>query len=226
MENIKNKAKDHKYLQKAERIYQRLAEVPISQGLPLESTRAGKLSLKACVFEQTIFLRVKELAGVAIKLFRENKLVSAAIITRSLLETVALYNSLYRYLEDAVTTRKIKRTAQMLLRTSLGWMNNYLIRSVNVEKHIKRLQKRFNYGSSAYRDLSEIAHPNWMGCEGAFSKLSMQKNCIKFSEGYEHVPQDTGLPALNGALAIFEHCHNEMVDVLSKFTELCNETYK
>jgi len=95
-----------------------------------------------------------------------------------------------------------------------------------VTKMVRDLGTRFRFDANqAYSDLCEVAHPNYRGCMGAFSKWNVQNFRVEFTQDYHHVQENatyfqTLLPL---SLQIIKECKEKMAKLLPKFSQMCKK---
>jgi hypothetical protein len=101
--------KREKYLQEAAGFHQRFTQSLVVKKIDVASvSTTAKTPFKALVLRESLFYRVTELCGVAIDLYQQRKMVSAAIITRALFETTAVCYYVYKHLKEVVETGESK----------------------------------------------------------------------------------------------------------------------
>lgn len=218
-----NKTKEQ-FLHEADELHQRLIQNLVVKRIDVASvSTTAKMPFKVLMLRESLYYRMTELAGVAIDLYRQCKMVSAVTITRALFETMALCYYVYKPLEKVVETGIIGEIDDILMRAGSGGKNDQIAtKAFNSLTTVEQLDKEYNGAKDLYLFLCEITHPNWMGCEGAYSKINYEQYYIEFDQAYEHEPI-TGLPQLLMALILFEHYYNKMGDLLSKFIKLCED---
>jgi len=84
---------------------------------------------------------------------------------------------------------------------------------------IDRMDKKVPGVSKSYDVLSEIAHPNWRGVFGMYSKTDEAKFTAHFGRGLRQSdsPQDAIVKALLGAPGLFELAYNRISDAMPEF---------
>ena len=197
-----------------------------------------------CLKEALLF-RSTELAETAIDLYRRNLLVSGAIITRSLLETIALFNRLNESCAKVVKQHErgnycdeiIKELLKSVQRISLATTTTRdnetqsNIEPCKVPALINSLDTRFKTDCKLkrmYDELCQFVHPNFNGCTDSFTKWNTQENYVEFIQDYHHVQLNAVRDHifLFKILDIVEKLENEMMELLPKFAEACEEYIK
>jgi len=195
--------------------------------------------------KEALLYRSTELAETTIDLYRRNALVSAATITRSLLETTALFERLREICAKFVKKHKIHgcRAADLeelvkhISKIGFSTTDLVLIKNCTVPKilqnstvpfHasdvVKSLGTRFKFDAEGfYASLCQIAHPSFQGCLGTFA--DWQENYVEFIQDYHHMPERA--PCHQSLLAVllltFEKLEKEMAELLPKFATVCEE---
>lgn len=189
-------------------------------------SRTAKTPFKAFLIREALYYRMTDLSGAAIDLYKQNKIVPAIIIIRAAYETAALCFYVYKNLKQAIETNDVVKMDEFLMRVGHGGkLDEARYKSFNaltvIEKH---LDKQFPGLASMYYWLCEFAHPNWPGCEGAYSTLNTEEHYVEFSLNKKSIPPEVvGLNELSAALVVFEHYYNKMGDILPEVIKLCEE---
>jgi len=188
-------------------------------------SRTAKTPFKAFVLREALFYRMTDLSGAAIDLYKQNKIVPAIIIIRAAYETAALCFYVYKNLNQAIEKHDFIEMDNFLMNAGLGGrLDEVHYKAFNILTVIGQLDKQFNGLESMYYLLCEFAHPNWMGCEGAYSTLNAEEHYFEFSLKKKSIPPEVvGLNELSAALVVFEHYYNKMGDILPDVIKLCEE---
>ncbi len=213
------------FLSEADELHQRFVQNLVVKKIDVASVSIkSKIPFKALVLRESLYYRVTELSGVAIELYRQSKMTSAVIITRAVFESAALCYYIYKNLETVTDTGFLSEIDNILMKASHGsliFSSSYPLKPFRPSIIIEELNKEHHGTKDRYSFLCELTHPNWMGCEGAYSKTNYEEYYIEFNKSYEHVPPNTGIPELLMGMVIFEHYYNEIGDLLPKFIKIC-----
>lgn len=199
----------------------------LQQALPHEEVRVDALNVwsKApfqllCVRESLIW-RVEELARCAGDGLQRGDLAAAALLTRAVMETVALCWKML----DLLRQRD---------KNSAGELNDLLMRAVSGARNWDQVPKAYHVMDlvrgveqsvpgylASYESLSEFAHPNGQGVFGLFGTIDKERYTAAFGRNAQKTLPVRGLivNALLGALEIFTPAYNRMGDELPKFLE-------
>ncbi len=232
-----NSKESHKYFQAAADVLEALEQVPTRQQIgPDPSSTHPALLLNVSVWNQSMLLRLKELGHTVISLWHENRLVSAAILTRCLLETVALYYHIRAKLEDAVKTGQVKNAVEHLWRAGRGrdrrnWRLllkgppevNRGYEAIELEDFRKALTEKSETLKYSYSELSEYVHPNSPGTSEAYANPNRQTLAFIFDGNYEHISHNVGY-VLEFGVRLFELCWRKMEELIPRFMDTCRKT--
>jgi hypothetical protein len=158
------------------------------------------------VLEATIW-RAEELGRNALDALCREDFVTAAILTRALMETTGsllmIYDLLNRSIEKGIF-EKLDETINRLLFGSKQW--DEMEDPIHVNDMLRRVQSLIpGFFDDHYASLSEYAHPNWRGTFGAYGATHEGEARISFSHGGRDAEHqlDIILAHLSGALGIF-----------------------
>jgi len=166
--------------------------------------------------------RLAELSDSVCELYATNKFVSALILTRSLMETVAMLICLLGDLEKAVAHNDIKEINRLLRQATIGSRNPEILRRVtsrHVLDDIKELGKKWNGAMKHYEYLSDFVHPNVFGVVMPYVKPD--RIGAQFGWNIGDVNPTRGLTILHRyVFDIFKYCDRQMENLLPKLRNL------
>ena len=184
----------------------------------------SKLPFKAVSLREVLIHRLTELSEVACDLYERKKIVSAFIITRSVMETAAMLYWLYSKVKKAVDSQDIGDINDFLNRALLGWRDTKMpAQAYNILTAVDEIDKIFNGYRSLYDSLSEFAHPNWSGVHGAYAKINTKEYSVDLGSEVTELPVAIGLPPLEGSLEVFKHYYNELSTLFPSFIQVCDD---
>lgn len=130
----------------------------------------AKAPYKALVVRGGLLWRSQELGSDAIQAFADGRLATAILLTRAVIENVALH---WR-LGDLLTQRKETKGSELsdtLTRMLVGWKNDKEFpEAFNALTMIDRLDRIVPGVRDSYDQLSEVAHPNYGGVHGLYAE--------------------------------------------------------
>jgi len=227
LNNHSNTAKSQKdLLAELQETHQRFVQFLMVEKLHVFAiSRTAKTPFKAFLIREALYYRMTDLSGAAIDLYKQNKIVPAIIIIRAAYETAALCFYVYKNLNQAIEKHDSIEMDIFLMNASFGGRHDEVrYKAFNILTVINHLDKQFPGLSSMYALLCEFAHPNWMGCEGAYATLNAEEHYYEFSLKNKNIKQEVvGLNELSIALVVFEHYYNKMGNILPEVIKLCEE---
>jgi hypothetical protein len=193
-------------------------------GLP-QSVDAAALGVKSkapfqllCTREALIW-RTEELARNACDALERDDFAAAANLTRSVTENAALAWQLLDVLKarGKSTPQKLNDTLMRLLGGSKRWPE--APKPVHILDCLRQMDKEIPGVLSSYDSLSEIAHPNWAGVVGLYSKNDEPNFITYFGHGLRGVDSSRHMitSAMLGSLGAFEYAYNRIAELMPVF---------
>lgn len=130
----------------------------------------SKSPYKALVVRGGLLWRSQELGADAIEAFARNRLATAILLTRAVIENVALHWRLGDLIarRNEITSNEL---ADILTRMLVGWKNDkefpVALNALTMIGHLEKLVPGVN---DIYGQLSEVAHPNYGGVHGLYAQ--------------------------------------------------------
>ena len=186
------------------------------------STRAT-IPFRALVIRTVMRARLAELTTVASNLFDRDTRVSAFILTRAALESVAIINAINKRMLRAIEENEVGDSGEIFERLGWGSKNDLTpADAINILTQITKLDKQYPemHVQIQYDDLSEVSHPNWGGVVGSYSHFDSDELYQVIDQG-TLLPASLGLKALVTAISIFENIYNLTASLLPDFSKLC-----
>jgi hypothetical protein len=203
----------------ATNIFASLPKTVEARGLTSES----KLPFKTLCLREVLIHRVAELALVAVDLFECKKFVPAFIITRSIVETVAMTYWLSQKVGEHLENREDSKLDEFLMKAMMGSREqNWHHEAHNVLTAVNKLDKNYSGFRKMYDKLCEFLHPNWAGALGAYGEINTEQ--LSLSLGSKNNPTQIihGLAPFILSLTVFEAYYN----LLSKQLTALNNLYE
>ena len=84
---------------------------------------------------------------------------------------------------------------------------------------LREIDKKIPGVLSTYDGLSEIAHPNWLGVSGLYSKNDDPNYVTYFGRGLRRADSSRGMiiNAILGSLGAFEYAYNRISELMPPF---------
>ncbi|MDQ2178756.1 hypothetical protein [Marinifilum sp. D714] len=192
-------------------------------------SRIAKIPFKVHSFIEIMNLRMLDFSEAAQLLLKQDKVVPAIPLIRSLFENTAITSTLVKAVESSVLNNKLTNDFDDLI-TNIKFGTRYSdeIVSTNVLTQINKLDKQFNGIRKYYDALCEFTHPNWDGVEGSYSELDEINHCTHVQKiiTTEHSMTDFFQSSFLFVISIFSGSAEFMRNNLPRFTEICEKDIK
>ena len=180
---------------------------------------ASKAPFKMLCLRESLAWRMEELTRGVIECLLRNDEVAAAILARACLENSALLWSLSALLTSASREDAEKLDAKLMRMLMGSKRHDELPSPIHIHDHLRAIEKDVPNFVSAYDALSEVAHPNWSGVAGHFSKPDPATYVTSFGrglrEGLNTAQMSTNVAT--GALFAFNYAFNQISKELPAF---------
>jgi len=213
-------------LEKAKIYVKGLKSGLVSRTDPAQVSVIAKVPYKALEIREALLYRATDLADAACMLFETENLVSAACITRAFQETLAVLFCVNRKVKKAIKDKNINHLDEDLMKILMGAKNiSEMPDPINILKMIDRVDKEIPTFRAVYDNLSELAHPNWAGTLGIYSKINKENIWTDFGrnisgrDGIRH----QGIISLFASLELTVHIYDEFVDFLPELIKICED---
>ena len=175
------------------------------------------------MLRESLIWREEELARNALVALDAGNFVSAALLTRAVMETtgaiVYLHAQVSHALEHGISSKWDEKLTGFLTGSKV-WDD--LAGAVHVNDMLREVQKVIpGYFDDHYAMLSEFAHPNWSGALGAFGIINEAELTVSFARGGRSPDIQLGhvLGRLSGAVGLFTHYYNALADMILPLAE-------
>jgi hypothetical protein len=183
----------------------------------------SKLPFKAVPLREVLLYRITELADSACILYEQEKVVSAFVMTRSLMETVAMLYWLYGKINRVVSSNELGEIDNFLMRATFGGREiPEPMTAFNVLDAIDEMTKQFSGYRKLYDRLSEIAHPNWLGVHGAYAQTDTKKHIEYLGSECSHLTLVTGVVPLLASLKASKFYYDKLTELFPLFIKVCD----
>jgi hypothetical protein len=190
---------------------------------PIALSRS-KLPFKALSYRETLIWRVTELGRTAVENFKKDRVAAATLLTRAVVETTAALWYLRKKMTAALEAQALGDIDDYLMKLTYGtrvWEE--FPAAISVLTFVDSVEKELEGFRKQYDSLSEVAHPNYSGTTGLFSKIDRDNMLVNVGPNAEYAlgVVISGTGSLSAALFIFEHCYDKLADEFPAFVELC-----
>ncbi len=158
------------FLEEAQVAYDRLTAI-----LPLEvNAPVWSLAVRAFLLRAGLLHRTADIADAAIESCRRWRLMPASLMTRAVLETVAVYYCFYQEAEEAVRSQDMGEVGERVVAFVTGSNgHNYKDpQSTDILRAVDGLEELVRGVRERYDLLNIMARPNWAGTVDSYRRIS------------------------------------------------------
>jgi hypothetical protein len=170
---------------------------------------------------EALIWRTEELARGACDAIVKEDFTVAALLVRSIAESAAMTWYLLEILQqrEGYTPGQLNDKLMRLFAGSKnGWTDGP--EAVSVLTFVQRLEKKLPGFETAYDFLSEIAHPNWLGVSGMYSKIDRENFVVHYGRGFRAEHAGARLThVLVSSLLTFEDGYNKIAKAMAAFLD-------
>jgi hypothetical protein len=183
-------------------------------------TLDSKIPFKALSFRELLIHRVSSLASSAIDLFERDQIIPAIILTRSIMETVALIYALHERLTNFLNDNEKLELDSFLMRCLFGFHDDpQFPKSIDVLTFVNAVEKTIPRFRKMYDIISEYAYPNYSGLLGSFGKIDKKKFELQLGPQNMKRALIVGVSALSIALRIFTHYYDDSSELVRRVND-------
>jgi hypothetical protein len=208
-------------------IYQFKSNLP-SRVDPASLTWKSKIPWKVVNLREALLYRITELGQSAVDLYeKQNRIISAFIITRAIHETTALFYSFYMELKKVTDDQFLGDFDEFLMKLLFGWkkVKDFPV-AINILNVVDKLNKQIDTFRENYDRLSEFCHPNYSGVFGAYAEINKKTGWVDFGSEMKKLSPMIGLHPLVASLEVFKHFYNESAELIPTLIEICERRSK
>jgi hypothetical protein len=189
--------------------------------------------IRALILREACLHRIAEIVRAAYDAFARDDLVVAIILSRSIIETVALFWDFIAKLKAALASRNIEEIRSFLSGCLVGVKSpklkefkspsqpDLIVTPVNILTLIDKLDKDVTHFRLNYDSMSEFSHPNAAGTVDAYVVLDWDAGVARLGSNRTKLVPELALPQLVGTLTAFIIQYNHAAELLEKFVPLC-----
>lgn len=186
--------------------------------------KRSKLPFKAALYRDSLLWRIEELGRAALQAYDLGDHVSAILITRGLMETVAALHSLHHRITHYKGGDPDGLDKTLMSMTLGSRSRDDRPDALNILGAIDKLTKKIPAFRSLYDELSEYAHPNDAGTAYSFSVLTEQPLSARFTPRGEYFDRRAWLmvECLATTLLLVMPVYRELLTGAPAFAALCD----
>lgn len=183
----------------------------------------AKVPYKASVVDANLGYRLTELAEATLQLLHSRCVVAAALTARAAAETAALHFYVTKKIEDATTAGRSADADAILVRALTGAKFPATPEPpINVLTAIDHTTKAFSIFRDMYDELSEFAHPNWLGTHAPYAVENETEFRVTFDPHFGGGMLSRRIAtALSIALIVDGVSRRALRRIMPAFTALC-----
>jgi hypothetical protein len=189
----------------------------------------AKIPSKLAAVTGTLAWRAHDFAVLACELLERKRVIPGAVITRSLMETTALFYLVYRKTERAVSEGSLVVLDDFLVRCMSGnRLGNGDPDAPSILTAIQALDKEPGCDSYAnfYSTFCEFAHSNALGSFYAYSSFDAESRVIWFGHNRGLTKGGNVAFGVVFALEILLEFQNRAREITPKVVQLAKEAYR
>lgn len=152
------------------------------------SVPKASIAWKLAIFQQSMLYRAVALAKGITESWSAGNGLSAVIVARSLIETIAAFAEIEACIRSLWLARDLVGIDEALKKATFGtrladWLTEYPdLAATNILTSVKKLDRDIPGVSFAYDHLSERAHPNSLGHVQMFCSIDIEQGAANFSD--------------------------------------------
>lgn len=211
-------------LENAELLTNRIKASLVPHVSAAEIGALSTLPWKLVSSRELLLYRIASLSESAVALYKAQEPVAAVLVTRAILETAATMHSVLATLKSCVEQRSAGGVDEALMNVLFGSRNRMTAEvAINILGRIDKVDARYKGYRWWYDELSEVAHPNYMGLFEAYGDLDKSSATLKLgpNSSMNDYGENIGLPALCSALEIAIFAYDEMPQYFDDFLKIC-----
>ncbi|EGJ11268.1 hypothetical protein RBXJA2T_13109 [Rubrivivax benzoatilyticus JA2 = ATCC BAA-35] len=183
-------------------------------------TLRSKLPFTALSIREVLFYRVAHLATAAVALYERNDYLGGVILTRSVIETVALSSAVERALNRFLRVRNKEALHRYLMQVLLArGAPDAKYKPMNVTGLVDRLDERAPGFRDRYNAFSECVHPNWSGTFGTFARIDEGTKIVHLGVSEYSTTWGAGVHALTDALIEFQRIYDTLPALITAMND-------
>lgn len=203
----------------------------LKNSLPIEAPLLVSKAIDPCralVLREACLHRISELVESAYEDFSKDRLISAFIVARAIMETESLFWTFLDKIEQSLKTKNIDEIRTFLSKALAGVKATQAkklgrtLDPVHVLKLVRdEMGKNIAHYYDHYEALSEFSHPNAAGLNESYARIDYDQLKVFFGLNKDRVHADLALPPLVGSLEAFLIKYDESAKLLEDFVSLC-----
>lgn len=190
----------------------------------------SRIAWKIATFQQSVLWRVVMLARGARLCWNARNILACFILTRQLVETIALFDEFERSLVELFAAKDASGIDALVMNRMFATMDAELLKdhpeskAIQVLKFVDKLGKRYDLPiRDNYDSLSERVHPNSAGHHQMYSTTEKPSGTVTFSETKNMVRSAASIRPPLGLVILFERTLDVLDEVVPKIADWHHE---
>lgn len=180
-------------------------------------TLNSKLPFKVLSLRELLIHRVSALSTAAVSLFETNNHLAGIILTRSVIETVAIAYAVEQNLNKFLRTKDMHAFDKYLMKLLIAnGAPDAPHPAMDITGLVNSHNKKMSGVKEAYNALSEYVHPNWSGLLGTFGKIDAATHTLNLGMSEKSAAWGIGVNALTGAMFEFHRVYTALAPLVEQ----------
>jgi hypothetical protein len=180
-------------------------------------TLKSKLPFKVLTLRELLIHRVSALASAAVSLYEDQAYLAGIVLTRSVLETVAIAFAIEKNLHKFLQVKDVKAFDTHLMKLLMAsGAPDAKHPAMDITGLINSVNKKVPGFRESYNALSEYVHPNWSGMFGSFGTIDNANYAVALGMSEQCPAWGSGVNALAGALEEFLHIYAALPPLIAQ----------
>ena len=182
----------------------------------------SKMPYKLLCLRALYQIRICDLGQASHLLYTKKAYLPAFVLTRAVMETVAMLYVFFLKGSEAVKKNDIYNIDDFLMKALLGTRDGTgSVKHYNALTSIQHVGKRNAEFEKLYLGLCEFAHPNWGGVSLAYGEQIDEGQMVIKTIRDAPFADTIGMKPLIASLMLFDEIYHGIEELISKFTEVC-----
>ena len=185
----------------------------------------SKVPYKLLCLRALYQIRICDLGYASHLLYMKKAYVPAFVLTRAVMETVAMLHVCFSKVSVSVEGNSIDGIDDFLMQALLGTRDGTgSIKHYNAVTAVQHVGKRNKAFEELYLGLCEFTHPNWAGVSLAYSEQIDEGHMVIKTIKDSSFADTIGIKPLMASLMLFDEIYDGIEKLIPKFTEVCDNT--
>lgn len=186
------------------------------------TSQISKVPYKLLCLRALYQIRICDLGQASHLLYTKKAYLPAFLLTRAVMETVAMFYVCFSKVSAAVKKTDIDDIDDFLMKALLGTRDGTgSVKHYNALTAVQHVGKRNKAFEELYVGLCEFAHPNWGGVLLAYGEQIDEGHMVIKTIRDASFADTIGMKPLMASLMLFEEIYHGIEELIPKVTEVC-----